>query len=259
MNILRDKKEMTRLLILYHSAVERPVKLSDLAEPLGMTEQGVSNYISMMEEEGLLDTSGKKYRPTPKGMELVRNVIAKLNIFIDEASQHMDLIKQCTAIAKEPINVGKEVGLYMEKGFLHADSSKRASSGIALTSAEAGEPLLVGELRGITEMKVGKINMVRSKLNGSLAESKKELERKLRSMEYDVLAITDETHRGLVQTLAIETDIVFAPLDASIDAAERGLNVALLISESDMESMIDRLQSINRDREEEFRIEHSVI
>ncbi len=250
---------MTRFLILYRAVLERPGKLSDLADPLGMTEQGVSNYISEMEENGLLDTSGKKYHPTPKGMELVREVIAKLNTFIDEASQHMDLIKQCTSIADGPITKGDKVGLYMKNGFLRADTSDRTSLGTALTSADKGEPLLVGNLQGITEMEVGNITLVKTGIEGSLNDSKNKLKQKFQSIDYDVLAVTGEAQYGLAVSIGLEPNIIFAPLDASINAAERGLNVILLISDHEAEAMIDRLQSLNREREEEFSIEYEVI
>ncbi len=259
MNLLRDKKEMTRFLILYRAILERPGKLSDLSAPLGMTQQGVSNYISEMEEEGLLDTSGKKYHPTPKGMEIVRKVIAKLNTFIDEASQQMDLIKQCTAMAEERVEEGDEVGLYMAGGFLRADTKGRTSTGIALTSAAPGEPLAVGDLQGITEMNVGRIYIIKVGLDNSLTEAKKSLEDKLSTVDHDVLAVTGEAQYGLAVSICLEPDIVFAPQEAAINAAERGLNVALIISEHEAEAMIDRLQSINREREDEFRIDHTAI
>ncbi len=250
---------MTRFLILYRAVLEKPGKLSDLADPLGMTEQGVSNYISEMEEKGLLDTSGKKYHPTPKGMELVREVIAKLNTFIDEASQQMDLIKQCTAIAEGSVKEGDKVGLYMKNGFLRADTSDRTSIGTALTSGDVGEPLAVGNLQGITEMEVGNITLIKADIKGPLKETKKGLKDKLDSMNYDVLAVTGEAQYGLIASIGSESDIIFAPLDASINAAERGLDVILLISDHEAEAMIDRLQSLNREREKEFRIGYTIV
>ncbi len=255
MKLLRDKKELTRFLILYHSALERPNKLSDISRPLDMTEQGVSNYISEMEEEGLLDDTGKRYHPTPKGMELVREVLTKLNSFVDEANRRMDLIKYCTAIADEPINTGDEVGLYMSGGFLRAGHKKRSSTGVAQNSVDASEPLSVGELRGITDMEVGTIYMLKTGVNSSAHD----LKAKIKSVEYDLLAVTGEAQYGLVRSLGLEPDIIYAAPDASVNAAERGLNTLMILSEKEVESMVDRLGRLKREREEEYSIPYTIL
>ncbi len=255
MKLLRDKKELTRFLILYHSALERPTKLSDLSGPLDMTEQGVSNYISEMEEQGLLDATGKRYHPTPKGMELVREVLTKLNSFVDEANRRMDLIKFCTAIADQPIDTGDELGLYMSGGFLRAGHKKRSSTGVALNSVKAGEPVSVGRLRGITDMEVGTIYMLKAGINSSAHDVKV----KIASVEYDLLAVTGEAQYGLVRSLGLEPEIIYASRDASVNAAERGLNTLLVISDKEAESMADHLDRLNREREEEYSIPYTIL
>ncbi len=255
MKLLRDKKELTRFLILYHSALEKPNKLSDISQPLDMTEQGVSNYISEMEEEDLLDAAGKRYHPTPKGMELVREVLTKLNSFVDEANRQMDLINHCTAMADERIERGDDVGLYMSGGFLRAGHKKRSSMGVAQSSANVGEPVPVGKLHGITEMEVGTIYMLKAGINSSTDEIKAKIE----SIEYDLLAVTGEAQYGLVKSLGFEPDIIYASQDASVNAAERGLNTLLLISDKEAESMIDRLSRLKREREDEYSIPYTIL
>lgn len=252
MKLLRDKKELTRFLILYHSALERPNKLSEISEPLGMTEQGVSNYITDLEEEGLMDSTGKSYHPTLNGMEQVRDVLSQLNTFIDEANRRMDLIKYCTAIADENISPGDRVGLYMRDGFLRASSEEKSSNGIAQTSAEAGGGVSVGELHGITEMDLGTIYILRA----DLEDTEDDIRSRINEINYDLVGVTGEAQYGLARSLVGEPDILFGTIEASINAAERGVDVLLIVSEKDAERIIARIEGLNRERDAEYKVDH---
>lgn len=257
MKLLRDKKKLTKFLILYHSALDEPNKLADIAEELDMTQQGVSNYMKEMEGEGLIDTSSKGYHPTTFGIEMVRDVLSELSVFVNEASQGIDFISKCTAIAEEPISEGDSVGLYMKEGFLHASLSKSSSMGEALNDAEVGEPLQVGALKGITEMELGRIYLL--PLDEEFNSESKKIEKKLDPIEYDKVAVSGELQYGLSRMLNLEPDILFAPLESSVEAAEKGLDVLFLISPGECDRITDKIKSRNKKRDDEYRIKYEVI
>ena len=197
MKILRDKSKMTKFLVLYKSAVERPNRLADLSSELNMSEQAVSNYISKMEKEGLIDRSGTFYRPTSEGMELVREIVSELGSFLDEASDKINFISTCTAIASENIQEGERVGLKMKDGFLHASLEESTSMGTALNSAKLGQPLRVGGLQGITEMELGELYLLEADIDGATEEKGESLNSDIETIDYDKLAIMGDMQHGL--------------------------------------------------------------
>ncbi len=252
---------MTKFLILYKSAVDQPTKLAEISDDLEMSEQGVSNYVSELEENDLLDRSRNSYHPTSQGMELVREVISNLGSFLEEASDEINFISTCTAIASEKIEEGEKIGLYMKDGFLYASLRDSSSVGTALSSAEEGEPLKVGGLQGITEMELGKIYLLQCDLEGGAQEEAEVLEKKIKgeALKYDKLAIMGELQYGLCNMIGLEPDIKFAPIESTINSAEKGLDVLLLLSKSDMDQVLEEINRRNRDFDEEYKIDYSVL
>ncbi len=259
MKILRDKKSLTKFLILYLSAVERLSKLSDLSDSLDMSKQGVSNYLSDMEDEGLIDTSGHRYHPTSKGMEYVRDIIQEITSFLNEASERIEFISRCTAIADENIKKDEEVGLFMKDGFLHAAKQDSSSMGTALVDAKEGEPVLVGGLRGITEMNIGKLYLLCSEIDNKSKDKIREIKNNVKTIEYDKVAVMDEKEYGLANILNIKPDIKFAPLESSLHAADKGLDVLLMADEEQIDNIIEKIKGKNRNRDGEYRIKFEVI
>ncbi|MFP4001450.1 MAG: MarR family transcriptional regulator [Thermoplasmata archaeon] len=259
MNVLRDKSTMTKFLLLYKSAVERPSRLADLSSELDMSEQAVSNYISKMEEDGLIDRSKSAYRPTSEGMELVREVVSELGNFLEEASERINFISTCTAIASEKIKEGERVGLNMKDGFLHASLKESTSMGTALNSAEEGHPLRVGGLQGITEMDLGEIYLVEIELEDMPEERAEKISSKIDEIEYDRLAIKGEMQYGICNILDIKPDIQFAPVESAINAAEKGLDVVMMLSRKDLDEVLEKINERNRGLEEDYTIDYTVV
>ncbi len=261
MKVLRDKKRLTKFLILYTAAVQKPGRLADIASELDISEQAASNYISEMEEEYLMDRSSGTYHATSKGMEMVRDVLSELSSFLTEASEKIDLISTTTAIASEHISGGDEVGLIMEDGILRASLRERASKGTALHEAEKGQPVKVGGLRGITEMEVGDIYLLDSGLETGeeMREKVEELKEKLEEIDYDRVGVMEETQYGLCKMMGFEPNIIFSPVEASINAAEKGLNVLFMLSGDQFDRVIEKLSSRNRDLDEEYRIDYKIV
>ncbi len=259
MRLLRDKKTLTKFLLLYRTATEEPTRLAELASALDMSEQAVSNYVSEMEDEGLIDTGGKRYKPSPKGVEFVGEVLSQLGSFLEDASREIDFISKCTAIADEKIEKGDEVGLFMSEGFLRATHGSTGSVGIALNDAEEGAPLVVGKLRGMTEMDVGCVYLIATQGKGDPKGSVGSLERILEDIDYDLLAVENEWNLGLANIMGLKVDIRFAPVQATLMAAEKGLDVAFLLTDRTLDNVISSIDARNRGRPDEYRISYRVL
>ncbi len=259
MRLLRDKKRLTQFLILYHSAIDQPNKLADIASELDMSEQGVSNYVLDLEEEGLIDTREGQYHPTSEGMELVRDVLSALGDFLDSASDRIDFIDTCTAISDVEIEEGDEVGLFMREGFLHASLDESSSMGTALTSAEKREPVLVGGLHGITDLELGKIYLVPADVGDTPSKEAERVGERLFSIDHDLVAVKGEAQYGLMNILGMKPEIRFAPIESTISAAEKGLDISLLVSEKRLDPILEKIRDRNRGREEAYRIRYEVI
>ncbi|MFO8109715.1 MAG: MarR family transcriptional regulator [Thermoplasmata archaeon] len=259
MKLLRDKKTLTKFLLLYHTAMEEPTRLAELAKALEMSEQAVSNYVSEMEEEGLMDTGGKKYKPSPEGVEFVGDVLSRIGAFLERASKEIDFIFKCAAIAEESIAAKDDVGLFMEGGFLYASHEPTASMGLALSSAEAGEPVQVGRLQGIIDMDVGCIYLIAAETDDDPKKSAELLEPLLKESNYNLLAVEDEWALGLTNILQVQVNIKFAPVQSSILAAEKGLNVALILSPRSIDSVVSSINARNGGRPEAYRILYRIL
>lgn len=259
MKVLRDKRTLTKFLILYKAAVEEPGKLADISEDLEMTEQSASNYISEMEEEDLIDKSSGIYHPTSKGMEFVREMLAKLGSFLEDANSEINFISSCTAVASEDIKEGDKVGLFMEDGLLHASLDESSSMGTALHDIEGGGPLLVGGLRGITEMEVGNIYLLKTDEEEEIEVRVEQAKESIEGVDHDGIAVMDESQYGLCNMLDIEPDMIFAPIEAGINAAEKGLDVLFMLSENETDKVLEKLNKRNKDFDQEYSIDHEIL
>jgi len=259
MKLLRNKKKLTEFLILYHSAINKPTKLAEIAQELDMTEQGVSNYVKDMEEKGLIDKLGRRYHPTPNGMELIRGILSDIGDFLKTANNKIDIIDRCTAIADGNINEGQEVGLYMKQGLLHASSKGSTSMGTALNDASEGHPLKVGRLHGLIEMELGKLFICPLHMDEDDGDIVKRVEEKLEKVRYDKIAVTGEEQYGIINIIGLEPDIIFSPVGSSINAAEKGLDILIFTSEGEAERIIERVRKQNSGRDEEYRIDVELI
>src|SRR5207249_1770849 len=75
----------TRLLFLFEVTTTRHTRLRTIAERLGMTVQGVSEYANGLQVDGLLVLADGEYRATKKGVELLHDQFVSLRGFVDRA------------------------------------------------------------------------------------------------------------------------------------------------------------------------------
>ncbi|MFW3145510.1 MAG: hypothetical protein ACMUIE_01705 [Thermoplasmatota archaeon] len=153
MEIVRNKSKMTRVLILLEIVLKKPGDQRTIASSLDITPQAVSEYLHRMDQEGLVDLTGKAPRTTVKGVEMLQSSLLQLKDFTDTSLGSLELIRSTDAIASRSFRAGERVGLFMREGLLYAgDEAGCTSRGIAESDAAEGEMLPVNELSGVLEL-----------------------------------------------------------------------------------------------------------
>jgi predicted transcriptional regulator len=249
MKILRNKSLSTQILILYELYTGHYSKLAPLATKLNVTQQAISDYIMKMKTQDLVQKIDREYKPTIKGVSLLQQEILLLKDFTDDCIQHLSLITSCIAIATAPIKKGTTVYLYMDNGWLYATTDKKTSStGISLSSVDEGSTLPVGNLKGILDHHTGKIIFVSFHdpfLPAQKQFEQKRVEQQLKKPTVDVIAILDAMAKVISRNIGVRPDIEYGGIHAIIDAAQRGLNVAVLGYKQNTQNAITFLDKHN--------------
>src|SRR3989449_170650 len=107
MELLRNLRASTRVLFLYEVTTSRHSRLRTIAERLGMTVQGCSDYAHGLERDGLLSMVDGEYRATKKGVEFLHDRLVDLRSFVERARREMAFIETTAAIAGNTIRRGR--------------------------------------------------------------------------------------------------------------------------------------------------------
>ncbi len=225
--ILRDKSRMTRMFILL-SLLKGRRKLREIAEDVGITVQGVSEYMKTLEAEGYI--AGGEI--TIKGLEFLTLAVEEIGDFLAETRKVMMHARTVEAIAGEEINEGDKVGLFMENGYLHAYKRESSSMGVALNSAKKGEDVGVKNLRGVLKINYGKITVYHLppiEEGGSRAVDMKKLKKTLIGHRGEKIGICGVVPYVLLKRFA-DVDFEYSAVNAAIDAYYRGVSTVLFVS-----------------------------
>jgi putative transcriptional regulator len=264
MNVLRDLRSITKLLILVELKSQPRIKLRDLAHKLDITVQGVSEYLKLMIHENLISKINGDYRLTQQGVEFLHTNMSELKSFVDTSISELNIINACTAVAGEDLNSGDKVSLLMHDGELIATKMKKndrsKSHGEILYDARFGEEVAIVELEGIIEFKYGKITILELPsilVGGSRALDLKKVKRVLRSIKYDKIVFSDVIGKNLFNKLRIKPDIEFSAIPAAIEAALKGLNVILTTPTEMLANTISFIEEKNSKMKN--KVDYSVI
>ncbi len=261
MKVLRDVREVTKLLILLEITRSRHTRLRPLADKLDLTVQAVSEYVKGMRREGLIHRVGGVYRATKKGVELLHARFSQLKEFVDSSMGDLRIIGVASAMAGEDVREGDRVGLFMERGRLTAYPRREAKSrGRALQDARRGEDVALADLEGIVELRPGRLLVLRlpsAQAGGTRAVEPARVKDRLGSFHPDLVAATDPIAVAFAQKMAWPVDLEFGPAEASIDAALRGLNVLLITASPQFEEVTKGLEAVNASLED--RIPYRVL
>lgn len=262
---LRDRTGITRLLILAELERRPGTTLSDVAASLGVTVQAVSAHAKELATLGWLRSEVGAYRATPKGLQALHEGVRHLRDAVGELAAPLDVIQLTSAIAAAPIQAGDVVGLYMEEGDLAASPAKDAPSrGRARNAAKAGEEVIVGDLQGMVKLEPGRLTLVSlpGPGEGGVAAIDLDALRKALGRKPGVKSAGGSgagqpprvgAHgtgaRIVARRLAKEgharLDFEFAADRAAFNAAERGLDVLLLVTRDRLAEVMESFDRLN--------------
>jgi len=259
MKLLRDVREATKLLIMKEITSRRHSRLRTIADRLDITVQGVSEYMKMMTKEGLVRNVDGDWRATRKGVEFLQADFIALREFVESSVKEMSIVDVAEAVAGGEIKEGDEVGLFMENGELVAYPGRSSSSkGKALGRASKGDDIGVKELEGIVRLHPGKVTIIRipsAREGGTRRVDLAKAARIVKKRGGDTVAVVDLTGRVLAHRLKLPVDISFSVLPATLEAAQRGLDILVLCPEDRVAEFIGGIEESNSHLEEKIAYE----
>ncbi len=242
--ILKNKNLATRFQILVEIADKGPfIQQRQIAKTLGITPQAVSEYISRLTADGMIITEARScYRLSGEAVNLVIKMLMEMDNYNSFILKAINNIATCAAVAEDDIAKNTEVGLKMKGGLLYASSQTgTGATGIAATSAGAGEDIGITAIKGIVELTVGSAGII--KIPGvERGGSNKVDYKKLKKFS---------TSYAPIFALGIEAYITcqkwggefqyFGVIEAAIEAARGGLNPLVVCAEGESSGLIRRL------------------
>ncbi|KAA0002447.1 MAG: winged helix-turn-helix transcriptional regulator [Thermoplasmata archaeon] len=259
MELLREKSLSTKVLILLEIATGHYSQLSPIAEKIGITKQGVSDYLKKMREEGLIHIMNGEYRASVKGIEFLHSQLMELKEFLDKKIQKLNIIENCAAIAGNEIRKGEKVGLFMKNGELVAYQGKKSSSmGVAMRNARKGEDVPIKNMEGIVEHEMGKIYLIElpsPSEGGTKACDIKKIKEIVETLKIDRIGACDVVAKVLLRKLKKPYDFEFACAYTTIEAAQKGLNVLLLGWSEGIKKAISAIEDFNLSSPRKIRYE----
>ncbi len=262
MNVLRDLRESTQVLFLHEVTANRHTRLRTIAERLGMTVQGAADYAHRLEAEGLLTVAGGEYRATKKGIDFLQGRLRELRAFVEQASRSSAFVETTMALAGAATHRGDRVGLFMEDGYLVAHPRRESTSaGVATEDAAKGEDVAVRSLEGIVALRPGRITIARAPSSRAAARriGPESCRRILQRCRGALVATMEVEGLMAARRLRLHPRIEFAPLAGTVAAAERGVDVLLLVPEERAAEAIQAIEAANARREDKIPYESAAL
>lgn len=244
---LTNKREITRLQILVEVAENQPaVSQKEVADAIGVTPQAVSDHMSSMVDEGLVEKRRRgRYEITKEGADVVLSHAESLEKYVEHVMEEVvGRVFVDTAVAEDEIEEGEEVSLSMRDGFLRAaPSDGEPPKARAVTDAEEGDDVGVTEFDGLIEFDRGKVTVVRLPSvedGGSRAVNEDALLEAVGN-ENPVYAVGTEACVAL-EKAGIEYSR-YAVAEAAVEAARNGVSSTVVAVEGRVGSLTDELSA----------------
>lgn len=256
MKILRDVRAGTKVLILLEILDKPHFTLKPLAKNLGITIQGMSEYMKILKGEDMVQKSGRRYTATRKGVQFLHENIRALRDFAHGATGKLNIIRQCSAMAGNDICEGERVGLFMENGTLKAYSGKRASStGIALMDACEDEDIGIDGLEGIVKFELGNIIILElPSINegGTRTLNLTAVKEQISQFNGYRVGVMDVVGLALAKKIGVEVDLELLSSASFLETAQRGVDIVILGSTESSYGLLSVADKINAKLEEKI-------
>jgi len=229
--------------------------LDQIAEKIGITKQGVYEYMKKMRGDGLVETVRGKYRATVKGVETLFSYLENLEKYLEEKKRKLNMMEYSVAIADEDIKEGEHVHLFMKNGYLHAARGEGKAVAEAMETAKEGEDVAVRNIRGIIELAPGKIYLLMlppATRGGSKKINVKEMRKFVEGLMADKIGVMDTIGRVAMEKAGLRIDFEFCAVDTAIEISQKGLNVLLAGEKKEIRYAISKIEEYNRESIEEI-------
>lgn len=253
-NVLREKGESTEFQILLEVLRSQPhVKQKDIADAVGITVQAVSKYFKKLAKEGLLEVGSERadYRLTAKATEKLDDYLKSLSSYTARIKSDLKIERLLPALATRHVNEDEKVGVIMKEGVLYAvqpDHPDATAWGITAQAAEPDEDVGLRDITGKVKTRQGKVVMIRLPSiteGGSRAVDLAKVKRFYEEFKPDRIGVIGVVGRAVLSKLGLKADLDFGITRATALAAERGLNVFVLVVGRMVNRVIEEIDTTN--------------
>ncbi len=249
LNYVIEELLSKKLMILLEVATGKYHNLTQIAEKVGITKQGVSEYLKKMKEDGLIEVVEGEYKATMKGIEKLFSYLSQLEKYMEEKRKKLNIMETCSAIAGNEIKKGEKVALFMKNGYLYAFSNRKSSSyAEAIENAKKGEDVAIKNIRGIIELSLGKIflfSLPSAEKGGAKRVNIKRLKEKIEKINVDKIGVMGIVGKVALDNAEVKYDFEFCPINSAIEACQKGLNVALVGEKKEIRHAISMIEEYN--------------
>ncbi|MUW13303.1 MarR family transcriptional regulator [Halorubrum sp. CBA1125] len=245
--VLDSKRDATRYQVLVEIAARQPaVSQHEIAESIGVTSQAVSDYVRDLVENGYVEKGGRgRYEVTKEGIDWLISRTDSLQTYLDRVtSDVLGSVEVDAAIAIDDVEEGREVGLVMRDGVLHANPAGGTATAVTVTSAAAGEAVGVADFEGVVDYETGYVTVLPvpsvtdgDSLDPAVVAAYRDADQ--------LLAVAGAEAYALVSQANADPDIRFGTADGVAEAAVRGLDVLLVVAADQLPQHTAKLREEN--------------
>jgi putative transcriptional regulator len=232
-DVLENKRAATTFRVLAEIAERGPaVNQGEIAEAVGVTSQAVSEYIRELDERGFVEKEARsRYQVTKEGVDWLFQQAADVRRFADHVTDDvLGSMQEDAAVAQGAISEGETVSLSIDGGLLHATPGDEGpATGVATTDAEAGDVVGVTGFAGVIDLEPGSVTVYQVppvRTGGTL-----DVSMLARSAEDTTLVVADGVEAVVaLRDAGVEPDVTFAAGEVAADAANRGVDVVVVVT-----------------------------
>lgn len=251
-DVLENKRSATRYQVLVEIADRQPaVSQGEIADTIGVTSQAVSDYVRDLIEMGYVEKGGRgRYEVTKEGVDWLISRTDDLETYLERVnSDVLGSVEVDAAIALDDVAEGREVGLVMRDGVLHANPAGGTATAVTVTSAEAGAAVGVADFEGVVDYDAGTVSVlpVPTVTDGDPPDPTAVSDH---APDDGLVAVAGTEAYAVVSRSDVNPDIRFGTAEGVAEAGTLGLDV-LLVAVTDE---IPRHTSKLRDRNVPHRV-----
>lgn len=246
-DLLESKRAATRYRILVDVAQRQPaISQQEIADEIGITSQAVSNYLQdLVERNHVVKHQRGRYEITKEGVNWLISRTDDLRGLVDHVTEEViEDVDVESALATDEVSENERVALTMRDGHLHAIPGEGGdATAIAVSDASAGREVGVTDIEGVLDHELGTVTVVsvpQVRNGGSAALDETVVARQAESV--DLVAAKGPESVALARRADVPIDVRFGTAEAVLEAAQKGLDVLLLVVADQLSRHTDKLR-----------------